>query len=122
MATGYFSAGHCWPTTAEALDAHYLSKPPSLSSATNGSGVYTEAILHTYKTSGLWFYQRVSCNGSTCSTNTYSAWTPTFPSCTISAVDDPVESFADGNVLGWGVVAAMVAAWAIVQLRRGLFT
>lgn len=33
---------------------------------------------------------------------------------------DPEESFSDGMSLGWGVAAAMVAAWAIVHLRRGL--
>lgn len=33
---------------------------------------------------------------------------------------DPEESFSDGMSLGWGVAAAMVAAWAIVHLRGAL--
>jgi hypothetical protein len=36
------------------------------------------------------------------------------------AVPDPVSSFTDGAVLGWGVVAAMVAAYAIKLLQRSL--
>lgn len=33
---------------------------------------------------------------------------------------DPVTNFSDGAVLGWGVVAAMAAAYAIHLLRRAL--
>lgn len=33
---------------------------------------------------------------------------------------DPVTGFTDGAVLGWGVAAAMVAAWAVHSLRRAL--
>lgn len=32
----------------------------------------------------------------------------------------PGAEFTDGAVLGWGVVAAMVAAWGITVLRRGI--
>ncbi len=30
------------------------------------------------------------------------------------------EQFADGMLIGWGVVAAMVIAWAITYLKRAL--
>lgn len=33
---------------------------------------------------------------------------------------DPQTSFTDGMTLGWGVASAVVAAWAIVHLRKGL--
>lgn len=33
---------------------------------------------------------------------------------------NPGTNFTDGALLGWGVVAAMVAAWAITILRRAL--
>lgn len=33
---------------------------------------------------------------------------------------DPVTNFSDGMALGWGVVAAMAAAWGVVSLRRAL--
>lgn len=33
---------------------------------------------------------------------------------------DPVSHFSDGMALGWGVVAAMVGAYAIHLLRRAL--
>lgn len=31
---------------------------------------------------------------------------------------DPQTGFTDGMVLGWGVAAAMAAAWAIHAMRR----
>lgn len=31
---------------------------------------------------------------------------------------DPVTGFTDGMTLGWGVAAAMAAAWAIHAMRR----
>lgn len=34
---------------------------------------------------------------------------------------DPVTGFTDGMVLGWGVAAAMAAAWAVVYLRKALY-
>lgn len=34
---------------------------------------------------------------------------------------DPSTNFSDGMTLGWGVVAAMAAAWAIVSLRKALY-
>lgn len=38
------------------------------------------------------------------------------------AVDttNPDTNFSDGMSLGWGVVAAMAAAWAVVVLRKAL--
>jgi len=33
---------------------------------------------------------------------------------------NPEASFSDGVILGWGVVAAMVAAYAVHLLRRSL--
>lgn len=43
---------------------------------------------------------------------------PSFQPC--DTTDIPYQNFADGAMLGWGVAAAMVAAWAIHTLRRGL--
>lgn len=37
-----------------------------------------------------------------------------------TATTSPEAAFSDGLVLGWGVVAAMVAAYAITILRRAL--
>lgn len=33
---------------------------------------------------------------------------------------DPATGFTDGMTLGWGVAAAMAAAWAIHSMRRAL--
>ena len=32
----------------------------------------------------------------------------------------PAEMFIDGNLLGWGVAAAMAAAWSLHVLRRAI--
>lgn len=37
-----------------------------------------------------------------------------------TATTSPEAAFSDGLVLGWGVVAAMVAAYAVTMLRRAL--
>ena len=34
---------------------------------------------------------------------------------------DAQSNFTDGATLGWGVAAAMAAAWAVVHLRKALF-
>lgn len=34
---------------------------------------------------------------------------------------DPATNFSDGATLGWGVAAAMAAAWGVVHLRKALF-
>lgn len=34
---------------------------------------------------------------------------------------DAQTNFTDGATLGWGVAAAMAAAWAVVHLRKALF-
>jgi len=39
---------------------------------------------------------------------------------TAAPLGTPEDQFTDGLTLGWGVVAAMVAAYAIHLLRRGL--
>lgn len=51
---------------------------------------------------------------------TYSAVSAVVPVSIQPSNFDPEESFSDGMSLGWGVAAAMVAAWAIVHLRRAL--
>lgn len=45
---------------------------------------------------------------------------PSLASCTYDASTSNTERFMDGNALGWGVALAMVAAWAIHAMRRGL--
>lgn len=37
--------------------------------------------------------------------------TPTYPECVLLTAGDAVE-------MGWGVIAAWVAAWSLLQLRR----
>lgn len=38
----------------------------------------------------------------------------------LSLPNSSFEQFSDGMTLGWGVVAAMVATWASMVLRKGL--
>lgn len=41
-------------------------------------------------------------------------------SCTLAPSDDPVASFTDGHLLGWGVVAAMALTWGVMAMRRAI--
>lgn len=48
----------------------------------------------------------------------YSAVTSVLPVSLQPTAIDPTSGFTDGMTLGWGVAAAMAAAWAIHTLRR----
>lgn len=78
----------------------------------------------TRDVSGAWSLNYKTCTtgtaSPTCSPYSVAAPTNVVGSCTLTPSADPVQEFTDGNLLGWGVVAAMVAAWGITVLRRGI--
>lgn len=102
MSAGHVVGSLCVDVAAS-TDAFYSTLLPAVtpgnpsyySFASKDSGVWN---LHTY------------ANGVLLNTSTLSV--PSFASC------DTTETFYDGMALGWGVVAAMVAAFAIHALRR----
>lgn len=100
----------CYPDNSSAADAYFLSVGPHF---TAGSTSYLQEYL---KVGGVWKIQRysVASNGTVTTLTQSNAPTPAFPAC------DPTESFFDGMTLGWGVAGAIVAAWVIKNMRRGL--
>ena len=118
MATGYLSEGVCWASVMEATDAHFQSIPPSSLTVSTTTITY----LHSYikQANGTWNFVKQSYSSTGSPTLNYSVAMPTlnFYACTLP--NSPSESFSDGLILGWGIVAAMVAAWAVKAMSKGL--
>ena len=118
MAAGYGAVGACFTTSKLALDAHWGSQPVISTPATTTSIFFH----HSHIRSGdNWVLSTDRCtmtdNTPICTrgTSTLPTYTPT--ACTLN---NSIDSFTDGALLGWGVVAAMVAAWIFLQMRRAL--
>jgi hypothetical protein len=104
----------CYKTDLEAQDAYY-------SAAALAHAPATTSTLQMFAWSGsAWRVKQYSISSAGAVTLKWDAPAPalTFPACTVE--DDAATQFADGMTLGWGVAAAMVAAWAVWFLRRGL--
>lgn len=106
MAAGHIVQGECVPVAAaQPLILSYLEPGSSQQGADSYTWWFSAAssttINKTTFRNGTFFQNEVLQfpNGPTC---------------------DTAEKFKDGQTLGWGVVAAMVAAFAIHILRRGL--
>jgi len=126
MSTGYSAAGRCWPTQQEALDAFYSATPVSVDLHISPDQSHAYLILSVpRKFSTGWHMQQYVCErtGSTfgaCAVPTLELPQNVTGICTLASGDptDPVESFFDGHILGWGVALAMAAAWGVHILRR----
>lgn len=110
MADGALVGSVCYLSQDAAADAYYSAVAPS---QTPGGTTYLSEFV---KVSGVWKLRRyqVSSAGDVSMLTDAVAPAITFPTC------DPAGSFKDGMTVGWGVVAAMIAAWAVVTVRRGL--
>jgi len=117
MALGYSVRGQCFATAQEALDAFYTNTPPFMSPLTGTTSFYK---FHYQLTGTTWQLrsETITVLGDKVINFTVTAPTNIYGSCTLPA--DAASNFADGMTLGWGVAAAMVFAWAIWVLRRGL--
>jgi len=117
MVTGFFSNGQCLATFQQATDTHWDSIEPEL--LISGS----TTIIHQAErlSSGAWVHHKYELSTSGAMTDKFSIPLPPlyFGSCDIP-YSDPVQSFQDGAIIGWGIAAAMAAAWAIHFLRRAL--
>lgn len=108
-ATGAILGGKCYPSQSDALDTYYSGIAPA---QTAGSTSYFNQFL---KDSGVWKINQYSLasNGTWTLRSTTNAPVPVFPSC------DPAQDFTDGVALGWLIATAMVAAAAVILLKRG---
>jgi len=103
--------GACFTTVALATDAYYSSIVPAIGI----SGNTTYLVYYAWDGSAWRFKSdSVSSSGVVSSRWNTAAPSVSFPSCDESA------DFFDGMTLGWGVAAAMVAAWGIKFLADRL--
>lgn len=112
MATGYSFNGTCYATQAQANDVYYAQHTVDvLPGATpyvsmffwdSAANAWRHAT-YTVGTNGLWTQKTL-----------VSMPTRSFPTC------DTATTFTDGMTVGWGIAAAMVAAWAVKNLKRSV--
>jgi len=100
---GYLVSGRCYDSAPDASTAAFSRVAPSF----DGAG-----LLHTVESTGTGWALR-----------TYDAGVlsaeVSAPSLSLGSCDVGV-AVADSALLSFGVIAAWVAAWALVQLRRAL--
>lgn len=111
MSTGYLTNGQCYPTLFEAESAHWSQVAGGVVPSGNTS------YLIDYAWDGSQFVAQrytISNSGAMSLTSTTALPSLSFPTC------DPTASFYDGMTLGWGVLAACVAAFGVRAFRWGL--
>ena len=102
--------GICYETLPLATDAYFSSVGPFLTSGA------TSYLTEFSKITGTWKIARysIASNGTVTTLTQSNAPLVSLPSC------DPLEYFVDGTMVGWGIVGALIAAWVIKNMRRGL--
>lgn len=99
----------CYPSVASAADAYFSSIAPSL--LVSGTTSYQ---LYYLPIAGVWNLRKVTISSAGVPTVNFTVPVapPTFPNC------DLTQNYFDGMQIGWGVVAAMFGAYAIVFLKK----
>jgi hypothetical protein len=110
MAAGFLYQGQCYATLSDATAAHWSENPAAF---LPGSTSY---IIDIGFSGTAWQIKKytLASNGTLTLNTTTNLPALTFPTCETS------QNFTDGMELGWGVAAALVAAWLVKILRRGL--
>lgn len=110
MATGFLHQNVCHATLEAATAAHWSMNPVFI---TAGSTSY---IADTVWSGTAWVIKKytLSSAGALTLNSTTNAPSLSFPTC------ETGQEFLDGMQIGWGVAAAIIAAWVIKNLRRGL--
>lgn len=106
--TGAIYGEKCYDSQSLALDAYYSQVAPA---QTPGTTSYVNEFIKSGTTWQIKQYS-VSSTGTWTTRSTTNAPVITFPTC------DPVQGFTDGLTIGWGIAAAMVAAAALVVMKR----
>lgn len=115
MALGFFNKV-CYSTLQQAIDAHFTQAPSPYVWASTTSDIYHDLTYSTVAPVGWrWNGYTVSSTGTITLNHSTLVPVPNFPSCTLDVT--PAEQFADGITLGWGVVAACIAAFALLFLK-----
>lgn len=110
MATGYLYKTQCFPTLADATAARWNEQDAGITAGT------TSYIADVQWSGTAWVLKRytLSSTGTLTLNTTTNLPALSFPTC------DTSQNFTDGSLLGWGVVAAMVAAYAVKFIAQGL--
>lgn len=108
---GYRVGDRCYSANSDAADSFFTGAGPFYTAgATSYLGWFEKTA------GGVWQIKRqsIASNGTITNLTTSNATVPTFPTCQLS------DNFNDGMLLGWGVAAAMLAAFAVKFIARGL--
>lgn len=110
MAAGYLYKAQCFSTLADATAARWSDQEAGITAGT------TSYLTDVQWSGTAWQLKRYTLSSTGALTLNTSTNLPalSFPSC------DTATNFNDGMLLGWGVAAAMVAAYAVKFLARGL--
>lgn len=110
MAAGFLHNGYCFTTLAEATAKHWAENPAFI---TAGSTSYMADVVFN---GTVWQLKKYTLSSTGVLTNNSTTTLPalTFPACNTE------QMFMDGMTVGWGIAAAIIAAWVIKNLRRGL--
>jgi hypothetical protein len=116
MAAGHIVNGSCVDVAASA-DLYY-----SVQSSRIEKGTSLDFYHQHSKNAGAWQVEQysIASDGSVVLLHQASIPIPNFATCDYQPEDSAFDRFVDGSVLGWGIVAAMVAAWLFLQMRRAL--
>lgn len=110
MGIGAEFRGQCYISIAEAADAYFTGLPVQVVSGATSYATEFSKLGAVWQSKGY----SISSTGVWTTRYTSTAVIPNFPVC------DTAESFNDGLLLGWGIAAAMVMAWAVSHMRRAL--
>lgn len=120
---GFQVGKECYSTEAQAADAFYSAQPMSVTSVATTP---IKTVVHfvtkdpTYGWINAYLVADPSGGGTIASGTSSILPSKAFPTCTYQPEMSATDKFLDGNTLGWGVALAMVGAWAIHAMRRGL--
>lgn len=102
----------CHQSLGAAADAYFGAIPVALDVTSSMS-----YQLEYLKISGIWYLRKTTFSSSGVATINFTVpgVTPVFPDC------DATASFFDGMQIGWGVVAAMAAAFSVIFIKKAFF-
>lgn len=117
MAAGHYVNGVCTDTAVSA-NSYYSQIMPTFTPGSAGTEIYKVFA----NVNGTWSLDEYTISSTGAVTLNFKSPlpTPSLASCTFETPLTNTDRFIDGNVLGWGVALAMVAAWSIHAMRRGL--
>ena len=117
MAAGHYVDGIC-VDAATSTHIYYSQIGPDFFTSGGGTEVYKVFAA----TNNVWYLDEytISSNGAITLNFRSQLPIPSLATCTYEPELSATDKFVDGNVLGWGVALAMVGAWAIHAMRRGL--